>query len=31
MSLPKPYYEEPGIAIYHADCREILPEMAYRE
>lgn len=23
--LPKPYYEEPGIAIYHADCREILP------
>ena len=21
----KPYYEEPGIVIYHADCREILP------
>jgi len=25
MSLPKPYYEEPGITIYHGDCREILP------
>lgn len=25
MSLPKPYYEEPGIQIYHGDCREILP------
>jgi site-specific DNA-methyltransferase (adenine-specific) len=25
MSLPKPYYEEEGITIYHADCREILP------
>lgn len=24
MSLPKPYYEEPGITIYHADCRDIL-------
>ena len=24
-SLPKPYYEEPGIVIYCADCREILP------
>lgn len=23
--LPKPYYEEPGIVIYHGDCREILP------
>lgn len=23
--LPKPFYEEPGITIYHADCREILP------
>ena len=21
----KPYYEEPGITIYHGDCREILP------
>lgn len=27
MSLPEPYYEdvEAGIAIYHGDCREILP------
>lgn len=25
MGLPKPYYEEPGIVIYHADCREVLP------
>ena len=23
--LPKPYYSEPGITIYHADCRDILP------
>jgi site-specific DNA-methyltransferase (adenine-specific) len=23
--LPKPYYEEPGITIYNADCRDILP------
>lgn len=27
MSLPKPYYEEPGITIYHGDCREILPNL----
>lgn len=27
MSLPTPYYEEPGITIYQADCREILPEL----
>ncbi len=27
MSLPKPYYEEPGITIYHGDCREILPHL----
>lgn len=25
MSLPKPYYEEPGIVIYNADCRDIFP------
>uniref|UniRef100_A0A6M3LJN5 Putative methyltransferase n=1 Tax=viral metagenome TaxID=1070528 RepID=A0A6M3LJN5_9ZZZZ len=24
---PKPYYEEPGITIYHADCRDILPHL----
>ena len=27
MSLPKPYYEEPGITIYHGDCRDILPHL----
>lgn len=27
VSLPKPYYEKDGIVIYHADCREILPEL----
>lgn len=27
MSLPKPYYEEDGITIYHGDCREILPHL----
>jgi DNA modification methylase len=25
MTLPKPYYEEEGIVIYNADCRDILP------
>ena len=25
MILPKPYYQEPGIIIYHADCKDILP------
>lgn len=27
MSLPKPYYEEEGIVIFHADCRDILPHL----
>lgn len=27
MSLPKPYYDEDGITIYHGDAREILPEV----
>lgn len=27
MSLPKPYYEENGIVIYHGDCRDILPHL----
>jgi DNA modification methylase len=27
VSLPKPYYEEPGITIYHGDCRNILPHL----
>lgn len=25
--LPKPYYSENGITIYHGDCREILPHL----
>lgn len=25
LTLPKPYYDEDGITIYHGDCREILP------
>jgi len=25
MELPKPYYDEGGITIYHGDCRDILP------
>ncbi len=25
MSLPPPYYSEPGMTIYHGDCRDILP------
>lgn len=27
MSLPKPYYEQDGITIYHGDCRQILPHL----
>ena len=27
MSLPKPYFEEAGIVIYHADAREIVPHL----
>ena len=27
MGLPKPYYTEPGITIYNADCRDILPHL----
>lgn len=27
MSLPKPFYDEDGITIYHGDCREILPQL----
>jgi DNA modification methylase len=26
-ALPKPYYEEEGIVIYHGDCRDILPHL----
>lgn len=25
--LPKPYYEQDGITIYHGDCREVLPDV----
>ncbi len=25
MSLPRPYYQEDGITLYHGDCRDILP------
>lgn len=27
VSLPTPYYDEGGITIYHADCRDILPHL----
>jgi site-specific DNA-methyltransferase (adenine-specific) len=27
MTLPNPYYEEPGIVIYNCDCLEILPHL----
>ena len=27
VGMVKPYYEEPGITIYHGDCRDILPSL----